>query len=657
MKLTFKTSTSTLIIGITIVSCIAFWNCKQDLFVPGGNVPVPEQYADFSTRSDVIVNLDYQTPGSKTLVSLYSEDPLENLPGGTTGLKQGIQPLFMTFTDDNGKFSGTVTLPTAVSQVFIYTPTLGLPRCITVNVTSTGINFKLSDIYVQDVATTKAVINSPSGSILPYTLDATAGLYSLCKWRNYGKPNNSTGYITDVSASVTGTWISSIQSTLWNGNYYKPGGLDNSKFLVSEQYTNISIATQITQPNGTVVPVTGANIYLTFMDEAGWYQNALAYYYYPTGQKPTNPSQLKKYIIFPNASTGGSVPFNGSAYNNAPLNRSSKVTLKYFDSNGQESDLFPPGYTIGWLLISDAYNGNNLSTDHDFYYSNESWNNGKKHCIALNDAATNRVIIGFEDNGDASCEDVLFFVDATPQAAIIDPNKPSINPGGTVTIPDQTVHFTGTYAFEDMWPSKGDYDMNDVVIEYDQAVTFDQNNYVKKIVDTFKPTQEVTSASYLNAFAYQIDANQVGSYGTLPAGVTYEPDTHSFIVFPNTTLGIGKTVTITRTFSTPYLKANLKKYNPFIIPRYIVGSKKRGEVHLPKYQATSYADASLALTKDDAYYIDRDGKYPFSIDIPIQSFKIVKEGVKIGSTNEYPNFTKWAESKCTNNLDWYTKKN
>ena len=47
------------------------------------------------------------------------------------------------------------------------------------------------------------------------------------------------------------------------------------------------------------------------------------------------------------------------------------------------------------------------------------------------------------------------------------------------------------------------------------------------------------------------------------------------------------------------------------------GKKGRTEVHLPKHEATSLADLSLAGTQKDAYYIDKEGAYPFAIDIPI----------------------------------------
>lgn len=89
---------------------------------------------------------------------------------------------------------------------------------------------------------------------------------------------------------------------------------------------------------------------------------------------------------------------------------------------------------------------------------------------------------------------------------------------------------------------------------------------------------------------------------------------------------IQKVYTITREFTGgSFNKKDLKSYNPYIIVKYAEGQKGRTEVHLPKHEATSLADLSLAGTQKDAYYIDKEGAYPFAIDIPILNFISVTE--------------------------------
>ena len=138
-----------------------------------------------------------------------------------------------------------------------------------------------------------------------------------------------------------------------------------------------------------------------------------------------------------------------------------------------------------------------------------------------------------EDGVNQSYCDLLFYVDATPGSSIDDPERPSIPDEGDKEEPkpDEDENVTGTLAFEDIWPSGGDYDMNDVIVEYERKVYFDKKNIVTKIVDEFTPVHD--GATYVNAFAYQIDAAQIGDKITLPEGAILEKETSSIIVMSN----------------------------------------------------------------------------------------------------------------------------
>ena len=61
----------------------------------------------------------------------------------------------------------------------------------------------------------------------------------------------------------------------------------------------------------------------------------------------------------------------------------------------------------------------------------------------------------------------------------------------------------GTIAFEDLWPSQGDYDMNDLVLTYQSTITFDKDNKAIKTEDIFTPINN--GAGVDNAFGYQLD--------------------------------------------------------------------------------------------------------------------------------------------------------
>ena len=80
-----------------------------------------------------------------------------------------------------------------------------------------------------------------------------------------------------------------------------------------------------------------------------------------------------------------------------------------------------------------------------------------------------KTILGAEDGvKDQSYCDLLFYVDATPEVLLtilkgrlfpMKVIKKNPNPMKMKMLP-------ATLAFEDIWPSGGDYDMNDVIVEY-----------------------------------------------------------------------------------------------------------------------------------------------------------------------------------------------
>ena len=209
--------------------------------------------------------------------------------------------------------------------------------------------------------------------------------------------------------------------------------------------------------------------------------------------------------------------------------------------------------------------------------------------VSVKDQKSGKTILGAEDGVNQSYCDLLFYVDATPGSSIDDPERPSIPDEGDKEEPkpDEDENVTGTLAFEDIWPSGGDYDMNDVIVEYERKVYFDKKNIVTKIVDEFTPVHD--GATYVNAFAYQIDAAQIGDKITLPEGAILEKETSSIIVMSNAKQNIGNKYVVTREFNGSFLKNQLLSYNPYIIVKYSQGEQNRTEVHLPKHKATAYA--------------------------------------------------------------------
>lgn len=278
------------------------------------------------------------------------------------------------------------------------------------------------------------------------------------------------------------------------------------------------------------------------MGEAAAYLNSFGYYYYPTGQTVTPESfyKMKKYLIFPNSS-------GGDEQSTMTLKTGQTAKLLYFDKDGNQSESFPEGYTIGWFLISNGFGSDaNIALGYvkqldELGYSNPSLYSGYRNACMSDDAGTDRRfisvydekskmrIIGIEDYVKSSqapddYKDLLFAVTTSKDlgGGDLEPVPPTDPDPEPVVLP-----LKGTLAFEDIWPGGGDYDLNDVMIEYNRNITFDANNKATKTVETFKAVQKKGSATNNNFFACQY--KHLGKM-TLPVGVRAETATNSFVI-------------------------------------------------------------------------------------------------------------------------------
>lgn len=647
----------------------ALSGCMDDAYDPGKNPNIlkPEsEYFDFATTTRVTFDIHYGAIGGNALIEIFTEDPVSYNESGAFML-QG-EPAYKIFADAKGRFTGDVELPTAVDAVYIFSPAWGVPRCVKAKVENGKVVLDETKAAARTATATRMAAN-----LNLFPVDENKKLYSLVEIGDrYGKPKDTNKLITE--GSLTSAFISNIQGTLWGGKSEKPKGLDNRKYVRDTKYVNTTIAKTYKDEQGQTVTVEDAELSFTFLTEAGWNQNVMGYYYYKTDECPASPNEVTKIVIFPNASITGGEPYSKDepgelaygyydyAKQNAPLRTNQKIQLLFRDENGQLSPKFPAGYTIGYFIIVDGFkcsNGNNtgsIKADNTFVYSNAEWNknyNGQRSRFISLSTAEGTVAYGVEDGEDTSYEDILFCIDANPSEAIQNPDRPSIDPDKPET--SETEDHYSSFAFEDIWPTGGDYDLNDVIIEYHRVITFGRDNYVSQVKETFKPVQKAGAASYKNAFAVQYESGQRGTI-TIPSGAVDEAKTHSVILFPDAMQVREQEFVITRTFAGKTMpKSDLKvghyDLNPYIIVHYEeAGERERAEVHLPKAEATSLADPGQIGSKEDAYYVNKNGKHPFALLIPA-NFTPVTEGVKI--EKEYPDFEKWVESRGTAYTDWY----
>jgi LruC domain-containing protein len=333
----------------------------------------------------------------------------------------------------------------------------------------------------------------------------------------------------------------------------------------------------------------------------------------------------------------------------------------------------------------------------------------RKHNVLLVDEKRELLLIGFEDlhreqRPDDDFNDAVFYATVTPYRAIkdgiykkIDTPTDTDNDGVSDTMdeypndPERAYNNyypsksqVGTLAFEDMWPAKGDYDFNDLVVDYRyNQITNAANKVVEIEADI---TLRAAGASLRNAFAiaFNTEASNVEKvtgqnlsgevFKLSETGVEMNQKFAVVPVFDNPfrVLGLNGSIINTVNGSNYVTPAIIKlsvlfkepvdfkvlgtpPYNPFIV----VGGERGREIHLPGSEPTQLADFSLFGTGDDntepgngKYYMS-DTYLPWAINIPVQfAYPAEKEDI----TKAYLVFNNWAKSRGFNYMDWYMDK-
>jgi LruC domain-containing protein len=248
----------------------------------------------------------------------------------------------------------------------------------------------------------------------------------------------------------------------------------------------------------------------------------------------------------------------------------------------------------------------------------------------------------------------------------------------------------GSLAFEDNWPFKADYDMNDMVVDYRFNQVTNSNNEVVEI--KAKLVLRAMGATFHNGFGieFPVPPSQVSSCvatlkdgSPVPVGnlVSIDPVTgleknqskavvilydDGYNVLKQLYAGIGvnttpsvpfvtpDTINLVIKFAEPVSSALFTSsvYNPFIF----TNKTRNVEVHLPNFAPTSLANTSLFNTGEDTSnpasqrYYKTSNNLPWAINIyEGYSYPIEKEAI----VNAFTHFAEWAQSEGKLFTDWY----
>jgi len=242
----------------------------------------------------------------------------------------------------------------------------------------------------------------------------------------------------------------------------------------------------------------------------------------------------------------------------------------------------------------------------------------------------------------------------------------------------------GTLAFEDLWPKTGDYDMNDLVVNYSYAYISNASNNIVEMKCSY--AVQAAGATYSNGFGVQFPfapsaiqsitgQKLTNNYITTSANGTEAGQTYAVIVpfdnsldlihnvgnasFVNTLIAspkvTGDTAVVDILFSSPQAAATVgtMPYNPFVISQ----MHRTVEIHLAGNAPTDKADKTLFGTGNDnssvsaGRYYQSASNWPWGINFA-QGFNYPVEQAAINTA--YLHFLDWAQSGGTTYTDWYS---
>jgi LruC domain-containing protein len=607
---------------------------------------------DFNYSTTELVNIDLQVfngqgQGVANIpFKIYDKDP-----------SLGGKLLEAASTNEAGRASFKSTLPTYLTSIYVmgYMSSLELP--ITNNSVSYQFGTGLNDKGRND----KKPLSPPK-----------TDLEYLSEYNAVGVPLNMER--DDIPAA----FLTKVDATLPES---RPVPQYHPTYLADGNQLNVLVIDE------------AAEVWVTFVHEGAGHLNSLGYYTYQAGNPPQSRDDIDLVkIIFPNVSMvnsgGGLVPGD-------------KISL----------GIFQPGTIIGWVLMDNGWYSGGAHLVTNSWFSNTNLNpDNNQQSILVYDNEYQKLLFAFEDLvfniGDDDYNDAVFYATANPIESIdIDDVQPIDTPDdedgdGISDIfddfpsdPNKAFHTNNysnsTLVFEDLWPQKGDYDFNDMVIDYNMFFHKNVQGQVTNLITEFE--LRAVGARKQNGFAVEfpfnstliqdyiiIDGTDSLSYSNVISHASFNPvledgqravirfinNTNDFIAqnnddFINTQAGTNYIqpvkVALNIIFTSPQDTDNWQwsiPFNPFIF----VDRVREHEVHLSDYPPSNLADLTLFGLNDDNSNINQNRFYktvnnhPWALNIA-ESWDYPYETKKIN--HAYHKFQAWAESSGQSYPDWY----
>jgi LruC domain-containing protein len=680
----------------------------------------PSPIFNYATTQSVQIQINARAAGEPVKGAMFViYQSVQTLDLGGVLQDVGDKEVQRGFTNSSGLYKQEVILPADLNKVYIQVNSIGLTNeLLELPIQNKAVSLLLDDQKVNQLSIASHQKNSltpqflPSDTVLRYLGDYTKGSTG-------GVPN----YFTS-NQIISADTLRTINASLPEG-IQLPNNPSLKNYIARGAASNLVFS-------------QAGEAWMTFIHEGAGYKNSVGYYLYDAANPPSSVHDIKNRMIvaLPNASftnAGGG------------LSTGKRIKLRYFDPNlptaQQWSDTFPAGTGVGWFLLANGWNGtialernpqqtvfSDQAINYQLYKNNANMTVEKSAQTVLLDNGTDSegrksLLLGIEDilryqGGDQDFNDAILLIQANPPEAVastvavrdpeitdtirsyplspVNTQTPDSDGDGVNDLFDQypndpskalNSYFPakndfGTLLFEDLWPKRGDYDFNDMVIDYNVIHVTNAANQVVQIIGEY--TVKALGGGFHNGFAFQTNLlpNQVASvnyawekdgvvqsgrpprYGTItynPNGLESGQNKATVIVFEdgyditppslierpfysnvvdNEPIKTPGKIRVTIDLTAPVAASAIGAvpYNPFIVVNpvgYVDGTfvinRIRGlEVHLPGFAPSNKADTTLFGTQDDTsdaaqgrYYQDNDNR-PWALHLPTR-FTHLKE--------------------------------
>ena len=685
--------------GVSMTACVdkSLYETSIDPndYMPG---EAPNSF-DFSTVQKVNLNVDYsayKTYGP-VFFGVYTENPIievEDAPDDQWN--EDVKPIYEDYTEDNGKFNAVVELPAYAQHLYIATGNFFTGMMVMEADVKNGAASVVAENH--QVATTRGWTRAEGPGV------STDDLSKL----------NLTNTVGNVKERVYKDWKNWLGT--WNSASGRPDYLLNKatadpKLVISDdEMEGLYAAVDVAFVSGSAMNEEycsypdlllekDSEVSFTLLGGSTCWNSSLGYYYYSDDNKPTNPSDINIIMLFPNTQDGQWARAEIKkleTYNSIGVNRGDVVQLMYYpniannDKTGANK-VFPKGTRIGFILKTQgwAMQGNNYSIkcQNNKYYNNKynTWcatTDGVSYCSPIGSQGTflnpngdsrgakfsyktkngdNFTIISFEDAMDDQDFDDLIF--ALKPVGVFAPVPEIANKKSSTT---------GVYAFEDLWPNKGDYALNDAVLNAKHEKEF--NDKGKIIKETFYLTTYQNYVTLTSGLALTLNTKKEPSNiamkkmapeSTEAEDANFTKDGNVYHLTEDFTGELGTTYILEITYNNPLNSSEeLASIQPFI---YRQEGDKNWEVHIPMEAPTAKMNTSYFGKGDDrsnsdkGLYFVRQGNYPFAFylkgaDISAFEETILKHENESKPIDElFPHFLEWSISNGNTNRDWYLR--